>query len=430
MPNSPGGKVNAANLNIEGLNPEPAVVGTDVVILGRTGQANRSAKVSQLGGGGGVPDPLLLNDGDATDPTYAYLAEPDTGIFRVSAGRLGFTLSGGLRWLVEIGRFASDTSFGGALNRAAASAIIPGPTFTGDENTGIGRALADALSHICGGQEGLRLAEIANHVIQTNHVNFGLTASVTQTQAGGLALISSYNEIATVANLDDTVVAPTVTKGQRLLIINNGANTLQVFPFLGDDIGAGVDAAIFIASGAIGKFIGQTAALWDTLFNSLPSPSGGAGTANDAVQARRTTTLDLTTAFVDVTLDATDVETDSAVIEHDVITDRIEVKVNGTYEISYQFDNDSATIATSSAEIDARVRLNDAGTDMNGSLSLSSIHRTGGGQAAVMPQSVCISFIADLSANDFVTLQVQKRDIVLTETWFINNVSVKVKRLL
>ena len=61
MPNSPGGKVNAANLNIEGLNPEPAVVGTDVVILGRTGQANRSATVSQLGGGGGRKEDAIYN---------------------------------------------------------------------------------------------------------------------------------------------------------------------------------------------------------------------------------------------------------------------------------------------------------------------------------------------------------------------------------
>lgn len=160
------------------------------------------------------------------------------------------------------------------------------------------------------------------------------------------------------------------------------------------------------------------------------SDLGGGSITNDVVQARRTTILNLTTAFVDVTLDATDVETDSAVIEHDVITDRIVAKVAGTYEIDYQFNIDSATAVSSTVEVDGRVRLNDGGTGINGSLATESSDRDGGGAAAVHPSHMSCKFIVTLAANDFVTLQVQKVDIVGTETYFIDETSLQVTRLI
>lgn len=79
-----------------------------------------------------------------------------------------------------------------------------------------------------------------------------ITASVTQTQGQG-ALTAEINEVATVANLDDTVTLPSAVAGVRCVIVNNGANILQVFPASGDNLGAGVNTA-----GRIG--IGQAVA--------------------------------------------------------------------------------------------------------------------------------------------------------------------------
>ncbi len=69
--------------------------------------------------------------------------------------------------------------------------------------------------------------------------NAGLTAGTTQTQAGGLALTAEINEVATVANANDTVVLPTAVAGLKVTIINNGANAMRIFPASGNDLGAG-----------------------------------------------------------------------------------------------------------------------------------------------------------------------------------------------
>ena len=154
---------------------------------------------------------------------------------------------------------------------------------------------------------------------------------------------------------------------------------------------------------------------------------GGAGLANNAVQARRTTNLTLTTAFVDVTLDATDIETDAAVIEHDAVTDRIVAKIAGTYEIFYQFNIQTVTGQNSVIAADGRVRLNDGGTGIVGSLAQANGKRQHGGP---LPGHLSCKFIATLAANDFLTLQVQKTDLQNAEAYFINEVSLQVTRLI
>ncbi len=78
--------------------------------------------------------------------------------------------------------------------------------------------------------------------IPTDTATSGITASTTQSQGQG-ALVSGVNEISVCANPDDTVTLPAATPGRRVTIINDGANTLQIFPASGDDLGKGVDIA-------------------------------------------------------------------------------------------------------------------------------------------------------------------------------------------
>ena len=70
----------------------------------------------------------------------------------------------------------------------------------------------------------------------------GITASTTQTQ-GQQALADDINEISTVANDDDTVTLPAAEAGRTVLVTNNGANFLQIFPASSDNLGEGVDTA-------------------------------------------------------------------------------------------------------------------------------------------------------------------------------------------
>lgn len=222
-------------------------------------------------------DPLLLGDGSILNPTYSFSADPDTGFYRVASGRIGVSLNNNAQF--EFNTFNSGT-FRGATAGAAGirdiAATGPGPTVhpnADDTNTGLGYPGNDEISVVAGGQMALQFAEANVQVLQTNHAHTGLTASTTQTQGQG-GLFSSYNEVATVANPNDTVTAPSVGEGRRLVIINNGANTLQVFPASGDNLGAGVDSSITIAAGAALVAIGRGGVNWDVLQNFASSGPG------------------------------------------------------------------------------------------------------------------------------------------------------------
>ncbi len=89
----------------------------------------------------------------------------------------------------------------------------------------------------------------------------GITASTTQSQGNG-ALVSSVNEVSTVANPDDTVTLPPAVAGLRLTIINNGANTLQIFPASGDDLGAGVDTSTELEPNESVDYVAYNATNW------------------------------------------------------------------------------------------------------------------------------------------------------------------------
>lgn len=92
-------------------------------------------------------------------------------------------------------------------------------------------------------------------------VTTGITASTTQTQGQG-ALTAEVNVISTVANANDTVTLPVALAGRKVWVINNGANTLQIFPASGDDLGAGVNTATTLASGSNLTFLAYDSTNW------------------------------------------------------------------------------------------------------------------------------------------------------------------------
>lgn len=98
--------------------------------------------------------------------------------------------------------------------------------------------------------------------LQYSKTSAGLTASTTQTQGQG-ALVSPINEVATVANANDTVTLPAAAAGAIVYIMNNGANTLQIFPASGDNLGAGVDTATTLAAGSNVRYVAYNATNWE-----------------------------------------------------------------------------------------------------------------------------------------------------------------------
>ena len=89
-----------------------------------------------------------------------------------------------------------------------------------------------------------------------------ITASTTQTQGQG-ALTGDINEISVCANANDTVTLPIALAGKSCLVINNGAQTLQVFPASGDNLGAGADTATTIATTSRKLFVAFNSTDWE-----------------------------------------------------------------------------------------------------------------------------------------------------------------------
>ncbi len=78
----------------------------------------------------------------------------------------------------------------------------------------------------------------------------GIVAHAGGGQSLATGLSAAYNFIDTVATLNDSVKILVATVGLFQYIQNNGANSVNVYPFLGDNfIGAGVNAPIAISAG-------------------------------------------------------------------------------------------------------------------------------------------------------------------------------------
>lgn len=130
---------------------------------------------------------------------------------------------------------------------------------------------------------------------------------------------------------------------------------------------------------------------WSPLENVLNT-----AIALPVVQARRTSVFNLTNAYVDVDLDTTDQENDVTALDHDdTLRDRINIGEDGLYQIIYGYT--AGGTATSTHEARARVRANDT-TVLEGSQSVNRNYQN-------EFSTTSASFLANLSAGDFVSLQ-------------------------
>ena len=153
------------------------------------------------------------------------------------------------------------------LNEAATGSnptLIPDKT---DEDTGIGRSSADALSLTSGGQEAARFTELSGNIIQNFSINPGLAADVTSAQGSGI-IISSFNIYDTVGTAGDSATLPSTFAEGTIIFIKNGAaaNSMDVFPASGDDLGQGVNTVEALAAGDFAVYIATTASsVWEKL---------------------------------------------------------------------------------------------------------------------------------------------------------------------
>lgn len=151
------------------------------------------------------------------------------------------------------------------------------PAFA-DQNTGIGWKSADRLALIAGGKRAMVLAESNGiGVIPAYDTGTGLTAFATGGQGSAVVLDRGYNVVTTVATTGDSVKLPTglaFLVGTVVYLKNNGANSLDLFPGVGDDLGAGLNTAISVAAGAAVAFLGTVEG---STWTQLIFAAGGGG---------------------------------------------------------------------------------------------------------------------------------------------------------
>jgi len=160
----------------------------------------------------------------------------------------------------EISSFHDENDFTQTSgSNAFSSLLIDGEIDQSGGGSGITRGIH--VAHTVTNAADYRAIEVDSGDIVLSATSFvrhsvtaGITASTTQTQ-GQQPLTSEVNEVSTCANANDTVTLPSAIAGLWVTIINNGAQTLQVFPASGDDLGAGVDTATTIGAGAHKKWI-------------------------------------------------------------------------------------------------------------------------------------------------------------------------------
>jgi hypothetical protein len=217
---------------------------------------------------------ILAPDGSSSAPAYSFAAsgQQDIGFYRSTTDEVSLALGGVAQahWVFSTSGIAGVGTDRPAILDASASATVPTLTPRNDDsNTGIGRNDPDELSLISGGVEALRLAEASSHILFAHQSNVGLTADVGSAQGNGV-ILSSINQYSTVGTAGDAATLPAAFPvGTEVHVINDGANSMDVFPASGDDAGAGANTAVAVAAGARAKFLATAAsATWATIYNA------------------------------------------------------------------------------------------------------------------------------------------------------------------
>lgn len=206
--------------------------------------------------------------GTAASPGLNF-GDGDTGFYESATNQLSVSLAGTIVGAYHLqgvtgGSIASGQ---GVLSINTATATIPGLTFLNDANTGIGTAGADILSLIAGGIEAERFTEVSNKVIKDVQASVGLTADAGSAQGDGI-ILSSYNVYDTVETAGDAATLPASFNPGQIIFIKNGdaANSMDVFPASGDDLGQGANTQEALAAGDFAVYIGTSGdAVWEKL---------------------------------------------------------------------------------------------------------------------------------------------------------------------
>ncbi len=125
--------------------------------------------------------------------------------------------------------------------------------------------------------------------------------------------------------------------------------------------------------------------------------TGGPASAYDMaiLQVRRTTSYILTNSYNDISFDIVDIENDFETVElDDSNSDRILIKEDGVYEISYDF----APLLSTEAAVNSRIRIDDDEIVPGSQIEFPMVNKN-------MSTGISRMCVVDLLAGEYVTLQ-------------------------
>ena len=213
----------------------------------------------------GYQSAITLTEGDE-NITIGRNVEPAsiTGHHQLN---IGDAINGYMSALSDVDYSGNNLTVSGSSAYATATTNLDGGDMVvqgGDAaTTGIGIGGDLTLEGGAKGSTGSRgFVRIPDLVI--HDLDAGLTADAGSAQ-GGLPLTASYNEISTVGTTGDSATLYAAQAGIKQTVMNNGANSMDIFPASGDDLGAGANTAVALAAGNNITYFAIDATNWETL---------------------------------------------------------------------------------------------------------------------------------------------------------------------
>lgn len=175
----------------------------------------------------------------------------------------------------------------------------------------------------------------------------GITAFAGGGQASATALVSDLNRVTTVATAGDSVKLPAAVPGLEIVVINDGAASLNIYPVTGESIDAlAANAAYALTTTAFNvRLICVSAGLWKsaagggssgpTIFGSTGSPRSVANTGITAAASHMSTTAQDQLIFVTTAGGEIDIISNPQIQAHTVIGATMEI--HGTSDVNWLF---------------------------------------------------------------------------------------------
>ena len=210
-----------------------------------------------------------LQDGTAVSPGIQFVNDPDTGIYRVGANKIGFSTGGTLGWSIDASFQLNGESGSSRIFNGTGTVGTPAYTFLSDSDTGMYSASANVLGFSSNGSQTCTMGSYVS-AIQSGFATVAGSAAVPSYSFSADVDTGIYNS---AANVFDVATAGT----QRLSIASDGIRVLTASLIVGSAAIAttATDGFLYIAScagiptGVPTANAGRTAMVYDTTNNKF-----------------------------------------------------------------------------------------------------------------------------------------------------------------